>query len=207
MGINTQQVLAMGNPGHRSSLKICQITLQKTFYPYPHTGSQRCSYMMEIKSVEIMSWAKIHALFGIIFGLIYGILFAILGSAIGASFDMPGATTLGLLAIMSSRSSLGSWRLSAELSWRSCTTSLPARSAVLKSSWSRRKPDPGNFLLFSFFSTVCPVPEGRYSGIFMEWLRQDSYCPLPVLKEHAVKKRTRYPVNRLMPARCGEEAR
>jgi hypothetical protein len=55
---------------------------------------------MEIKSVEIMSWAKIHALFGIIFGLIYGILFAILGSAIGASFDMPGATTLGLLAII-----------------------------------------------------------------------------------------------------------
>jgi len=56
--------------------------------------------MMEIKSVEIMSWAKIHALFGIIFGLIYGIMFAILGSAIGASFDMPGATTLGLLAII-----------------------------------------------------------------------------------------------------------
>ncbi|WP_292367877.1 DUF3566 domain-containing protein [Methanoregula sp. UBA64] len=56
--------------------------------------------MMEIKNIEIMSWAKIHALFGIIFGLVYGILFAILGSAIGAAYNMPGATTLGLLSII-----------------------------------------------------------------------------------------------------------
>lgn len=56
--------------------------------------------MSVIKSFEIMSWAKIHALFGIVFGLIYGVLFAILGTAIGASFNMPGATTLGLLSII-----------------------------------------------------------------------------------------------------------
>ena len=56
--------------------------------------------MTVIQSIEIISWAKIHALFGIVFGLIYGILFAILGSAIGATFDMPGATTLGLLSII-----------------------------------------------------------------------------------------------------------
>jgi len=30
--------------------------------------------MAVIKSVEIMSWAKIQALFGIVFGLVYGIL-------------------------------------------------------------------------------------------------------------------------------------
>jgi len=56
--------------------------------------------MTVIKSVEIISWAKIHALFGIVFGLIYGILFAIMGAAIGATFSMPGATTLGLLSII-----------------------------------------------------------------------------------------------------------
>jgi hypothetical protein len=56
--------------------------------------------MTVIKSVEIFSWAKIHSLFGIVFGLIYGVLFAILGTAIGASFDMPGATTLGILSII-----------------------------------------------------------------------------------------------------------
>ncbi len=56
--------------------------------------------MTVIKSIDIISWAKIHALFGIVFGLIYGILFAILGSAIGATFEMPGATTLGLSAII-----------------------------------------------------------------------------------------------------------
>jgi hypothetical protein len=56
--------------------------------------------MTVIKSVEIISWAKIHALFGIVFGLIYGILFAIMGAAIGATYSLPGATTLGLLSII-----------------------------------------------------------------------------------------------------------
>ena len=57
-------------------------------------------YMTVIKSIEIISWAKIHALFGIVFGLVYGVLFAIMGTAIGAAYSMPGATTLGLLSII-----------------------------------------------------------------------------------------------------------
>jgi membrane-anchored protein YejM (alkaline phosphatase superfamily) len=56
--------------------------------------------MTVIKSIEIISWAKIHALFGIVFGLVYGVLFAIMGTAIGAAYSMPGATTLGLLSII-----------------------------------------------------------------------------------------------------------
>ncbi|HVP95975.1 hypothetical protein [Methanoregula sp.] len=56
--------------------------------------------MTIIKSIDIISWAKIHALFGIVFGLIYGILFAIMGAAIGAKYSLPGATTLGLLSII-----------------------------------------------------------------------------------------------------------
>ena len=42
--------------------------------------------MTVIKSIEIISWAKIHALFGIVFGLVYGIFFAIMGAAIGAKY-------------------------------------------------------------------------------------------------------------------------
>jgi len=56
--------------------------------------------MTVIKSIDLISWAKIHALFGIVFGLIYGILFAIMGAAIGAKYSLPGATTLGLLSII-----------------------------------------------------------------------------------------------------------
>jgi membrane-anchored protein YejM (alkaline phosphatase superfamily) len=56
--------------------------------------------MTVIKSIDIISWAKIHALFGIVFGLVYGVLFAIMGTAIGAIYSMPGATTFGLLSII-----------------------------------------------------------------------------------------------------------
>jgi uncharacterized membrane protein YagU involved in acid resistance len=56
--------------------------------------------MTVIKSIEIISWAKIHALFGIVFGLIYGILFAIMGAALGAKYSLPGATAFGLLSII-----------------------------------------------------------------------------------------------------------
>jgi len=56
--------------------------------------------MTVIKSIEIISWAKIHALFGIVFGLIYGIMAAIMGAAIGAKYGMPGVTTFGLLSII-----------------------------------------------------------------------------------------------------------
>jgi hypothetical protein len=56
--------------------------------------------MKVIKSVEIISWAKIHALFGIVFGLFYGILFAVMGAAIGMSANMPGVGALGLMSII-----------------------------------------------------------------------------------------------------------
>ena len=56
--------------------------------------------MAVIKSIDIMSWAKIHALFGIVFGLIYGIFFAVIGSAIGYHRDMPGVTAFGLMSII-----------------------------------------------------------------------------------------------------------
>jgi hypothetical protein len=56
--------------------------------------------MTVIKSIDIISWAKIHALFGIVFGLIYGIIICILGAALGAKFAMPGLTTFGLLSII-----------------------------------------------------------------------------------------------------------
>ena len=56
--------------------------------------------MTVIKSVEIISCAKILTLFGIVFGLIGGVLVAIMGTAIGAIFDMPGVTTFGFLSII-----------------------------------------------------------------------------------------------------------
>ena len=56
--------------------------------------------MQEIKSIDIMSWAKIHALFGIVFGLIYGIMVAFMGTAIGLSRGMPVIGALGILSIV-----------------------------------------------------------------------------------------------------------
>ncbi|MEN6443480.1 MAG: DUF3566 domain-containing protein [Methanoregula sp.] len=56
--------------------------------------------MKVIKSVDIISWAKIHALFGIVFGLFYGIIFAIMGAAIGVSAGMPGVGAFGLMSII-----------------------------------------------------------------------------------------------------------
>lgn len=56
--------------------------------------------MKVIKSIEIFSWAKIQALFGIVFGLLYGILFAIMGTAIGMSQGLPDVEAFGLLSII-----------------------------------------------------------------------------------------------------------
>ncbi|WAC05584.1 MAG: hypothetical protein OS112_02860 [Methanoregula sp.] len=56
--------------------------------------------MQEIKSIDIMSWAKIHALFGIVFGLFYGIMFALMGAAVGLSKGMPGFEAFGFLTIV-----------------------------------------------------------------------------------------------------------
>ncbi|WML67161.1 MAG: hypothetical protein METHP_00653 [Methanoregula sp. SKADARSKE-2] len=54
--------------------------------------------MAVIKSVEIMSWAKIQALFGIVFGLVYGILIGLGLMAYG--FDM-GKSELAAFGLMS----------------------------------------------------------------------------------------------------------
>ncbi len=56
--------------------------------------------MAVIKSIDIISWAKIHALFGIVFGLIYGVMFAVIGAAIGFHREMPGVAAFGLLSII-----------------------------------------------------------------------------------------------------------
>ena len=50
--------------------------------------------MVIVKSVDIFSWAKIQALFGIVFGLFYGIMFAVIGAAMGMSKGTPGAQSL-----------------------------------------------------------------------------------------------------------------
>jgi hypothetical protein len=56
--------------------------------------------MAVIKSVEIMSWAKIHALFGIVFGLVYGIMVGVVFTAIGASMDKGGMVAFGLASVI-----------------------------------------------------------------------------------------------------------
>ena len=57
--------------------------------------------MVIVKSVDIFSWAKIQALFGIVFGLFYGIMFAIIGAAMGMSKGTPGAQALESLGVLS----------------------------------------------------------------------------------------------------------
>jgi hypothetical protein len=56
--------------------------------------------MTVIKSIDIISWAKIHALFGIVIGLIYGIILAILGTAVGLRHGLFGLEALGLVSII-----------------------------------------------------------------------------------------------------------
>jgi hypothetical protein len=56
--------------------------------------------MVVIKNVDIMSWAKINALFGIVFGLFYGIIFALFATTFGISQGMPGVEAFGLLSII-----------------------------------------------------------------------------------------------------------
>lgn len=56
--------------------------------------------MVVIKSVEIMSWAKIHALFGIVFGLVYGIIVGVVLTAIGASLDKGGMMVFGVASVV-----------------------------------------------------------------------------------------------------------
>ena len=56
--------------------------------------------MQEIKSIDIMSWAKIHALFGIVWGLIEGIIAAIVFPSIGLVHGMIGLTVFGVASIV-----------------------------------------------------------------------------------------------------------
>jgi uncharacterized protein with PQ loop repeat len=56
--------------------------------------------MAVIKSVDIISWAKIHALFGIVVGLIYGIIIAFMAIAFGIKQDDPMLQALGIMAIV-----------------------------------------------------------------------------------------------------------
>ena len=54
-----------------------------------------------VKSVDIFSWAKIQALFGIIFGLFYGILFAVIGAVVGLSTVSPGMGSIEAMGVLS----------------------------------------------------------------------------------------------------------
>jgi len=56
--------------------------------------------MVVIKSVDIMSWAKIHALFGIVFGLIYGIIVGVVLTSVGASLARGGMMAFGIASIV-----------------------------------------------------------------------------------------------------------
>lgn len=62
----------------------------------PYTGEP----MAEIKSVDIMSWAKIHALFGIVFGFVYGILVGVVLTAVGASLAKGGMVAFGIASVI-----------------------------------------------------------------------------------------------------------
>jgi hypothetical protein len=57
--------------------------------------------MAVVKSIEIFSWAKIQALFGIVFGLFYGILFAVLGAVVGISKVSPGMSSIEAFGVLS----------------------------------------------------------------------------------------------------------
>lgn len=56
--------------------------------------------MQEIKSIDVMSFAKIHAVFGIIIGIIYGIMAAFVFGALGLATGGTGLEVFGLAAIV-----------------------------------------------------------------------------------------------------------
>jgi len=56
--------------------------------------------MQEIKSIDIISWAKIHALFGIVFGLIYGICTAFVFGLFGIAAEKSGFVAFGVASIV-----------------------------------------------------------------------------------------------------------
>lgn len=53
-----------------------------------------------IKSVNPISLAKIHALFGVVVGFVYGILFALVGTAMALGGAMPHFLMFGVLSII-----------------------------------------------------------------------------------------------------------
>ena len=56
--------------------------------------------MTIIKSIDIMSWAKIHALFGIVIGFIYGLVFGVLFTAAGWGYHRPGIAMFGIASVI-----------------------------------------------------------------------------------------------------------
>jgi len=56
--------------------------------------------MQEIKSIDIFSWAKIHALFGIVIGLVYGICVAFVFGLFGLAKEMSGVVAFGVMSII-----------------------------------------------------------------------------------------------------------
>jgi hypothetical protein len=56
--------------------------------------------MQEVKSIDVMSLAKIKAVFGIIIGLVYGIMAAFIFGAMGMSRGVTGLEVFGVLSIV-----------------------------------------------------------------------------------------------------------
>ena len=56
--------------------------------------------MQEVKSIDVMSLAKIKAIFGIVVGLVYGIIFGIFSASIGVSKGVTGLEVFGVALIV-----------------------------------------------------------------------------------------------------------
>lgn len=56
--------------------------------------------MQEIKSIDIMSLAKIKSIFGIVVGLVYGIIFGLFSASIGLAKGITGLEVFGVALIV-----------------------------------------------------------------------------------------------------------
>ena len=56
--------------------------------------------MQEIKSLDVMSLAKMKAIFGIVIGLVYGVIFGIFSASIGLAKGITGLEVFGVALIV-----------------------------------------------------------------------------------------------------------
>jgi len=108
--------------------------------------------MQEIKSVDVISLAKIKAIFGIVVGLICGIVFAIIGGGIGFAKGLPGVEVFGILLIVMFPIILAICGLIGGAITALLYNFLPTSTGAYRSISSRNNPP---YLFFPFFS---PLP-------------------------------------------------